>query len=299
MIRACFLALALGLSTPAFSSDLPMRIPDAQWTPLSENRDAALQFELDALVAAKPTWAKLAKQKRLSVALVDISVPGEPRLASINGQKTVYAASLPKIAILLTAYDKIASGELEETAEVTADMNAMIRKSSNQAATRMIDRVGGLDAVNNTLKDPKYGLYDETEGGGLWVGKRYAKTGRRVADPVAGVSHGASAYQVARYYYLLANGRLVDETRSKQMMDVLVDPGISHKFVASLNNFAPDAKVYRKSGTWRTYHADSALVWGDEWRHYILVGVVDSPKGGQILMDLVPAVETLLKPESP
>ena len=79
----------------------------------------------------------------------------------------------------------------------------MIRVSSNVAATKMIDAAGGLDAVNTVLKNPAYKLYDPAHGGGLWVGKRYAKKGRRIGDPLYGISHAASTMQVARFYYLL------------------------------------------------------------------------------------------------
>jgi beta-lactamase class A len=284
----------------AFSAPkIPVSVPDENWQPLSQSRDAALQAELNKYVAKSSRLSALEKNGRLSVALVDLSNPTVPRYAAINGRKTVYAASMPKIAILLTAYDQISLGKLIVTPEINADMTAMIRTSSNSAATRMIDRVGGLDVINKTLSDPRYGLYNPETGGGIWVGKRYAKTGQRVTDPVGGVSHGASAFQTARYYYLLATGRLVDEKTSNDMLQALADPGIRHKFVASLGELAPDAHLYRKSGTWRDYHADSVIVWGEEpWRRYILVGIVQSDAGGDILKDLIPAVETILHPEN-
>jgi len=290
----------LMVAPAAFSApQIPVSVPDEQWQPLAEYRDQRLQTDLDQYIAQSPRLVALTRKGRLSVALVDLSNPTVPRYAAINGRKTVYAASMPKIAILLTAYDQISLGKLIVTPEIDADMTAMIRTSSNSAATRMIDRVGGLDVINDTLSDPRYGLYNPETGGGLWVGKRYAKTGRRVTDPVGGVSHGASAFQTARYYYLLATGRLVDEKTSNEMLQALADPGIRHKFVASLGQLAPDAHLYRKSGTWRNYHADSVIVWGEEpWRRYILVGIVQSDAGGDILKDLIPAVETILHPEN-
>lgn len=101
--------------------------------------------------------------------------------------------------------------------------------------------------------------------------------------------------QVARFYYLLATSRLVSPQRSKEMLDILVDPAIKHKFVAALQKSAPDAKIYRKSGTWKIWHADSALVWGPVWRRYILVAIVEAEGGEQILRQLVPAIEATLQ----
>lgn len=170
----------------------------------------------------------------------------------------------------------------------------MIRKSDNQAANRIIDKVG-LKKIETVLTDPRYEFYDEERGGGIWMGKRFAKQGRRNPDPLHGISHGATATQVCRFYYLLSVGRLVSPERSRQMMGFLVDPGLNHKFVNTLHRIVPGATLYRKSGTWKTWHADSVMVWGPVWRRYILVALVDDPKGEHILRNLIPAVEEVLR----
>ncbi len=295
-----FTAILLAIVTcvPPLAADeappLPILLEGNSWLPLYEHVYKPLQTALDLQLNKNPEWKRLIKQKKMAVALVDLSDPNNPHFARVNGRQTMYAASMPKIAILLAAFQSIDDGELTMTPEVKKELAAMIRKSSNTAATQMIDRVGGLDKVNAVLTDPRYKLYDEKLGGGLWVGKRYQKSGRRVPDPIFGISHGASATQVARFYYLLATGRLVSRERSREMLDFLVDPGIKHKFVAALLQTAPDAKIYRKSGTWKNWHADSAIVWGPVWRRYILVGMVESANGGQIMKDLVPAIESVL-----
>jgi beta-lactamase class A len=127
------------------------------------------------------------------------------------------------------------------------------------------------------------------------VGKAYAKSGPRIGDPLEGLSHAATVSQVSRFYYLLATGRLVSRNRSRQMLEYLVDPGINHKFVNALSLMAPRARVFRKSGTWRNWHSDSALVWGPVWRRYIVVCLVEDANGERILRDLIPAVEQVLR----
>lgn len=113
-----------------------------------------------------------------------------------------------------------------------------------------------------------------------------------------GLSHGASMTQVCRFYYLLAMSQLVNRQRSIQMLDILSDPEIHHKFVNTLNNVAPDATLYRKSGTWRNWHSDSVMVWGPLWRRYIVVGLIEDKQGEQILRDLIPTVEEVIKSHS-
>ena len=230
----------------------------------------------------------------MGVGLVDLTDPQHIKFARVNGKVEMYAASLPKIAILLAAFQAFENGTLSQTPETMLDLQKMIRVSSNQTATRMIDKLGGLKVIESVLRDPRYELYDEEDGGGLWVGKRYAQVGKRFPDPLKGLSHAANVTQVCRFYYLLATGRLVTPERSKQMLQLLTKPGVKHKFVHSLKLIAPKADLYRKSGTWRNWHSDSVLVWGKKWRRYILVSMVESPKGEQIMRNLVPAVEKVL-----
>ena len=274
---------------------LPIKIADSKIKPLTELSDFSMQKSLEKELNANPTWKKLISQKKMAVGVVDLSNPNDVKYANVNGDYMMYAASLPKIAILLSAMDAIEKGELKETSEVKADMRLMIAKSDNQAATRMINRVG-YNKIESVMTDPKYMLYDEEQGGGLWVGKRYGGGGDTNREPLKHLSHAASVNKVCRYYYLLANGKLVNYERSKQMLDIMGNPDLHHKFVAVLEKIAPQAKLFRKSGTWKTYHSDSILVWGNDTnRRYILVALIDDPRGGQIIKDLVYPIEKVLK----
>lgn len=60
-------------------------------------------------------------------------------------------------------------------------MRLMIANSHNVAATQMTDRIG-LDKMAEVMQDPEYDFYDQATGGGLWISKRYAKTGARKGD---------------------------------------------------------------------------------------------------------------------
>lgn len=263
------------------------------WLPLYERVDAELQASLEQKLNANPAWRQLIQRRKLAVGVVDLG-SDVPRFARVNGNQMMYAASLPKIAILLAAYVSFEDGSLEETPEIQQDLEDMIRTSSNSAATRMIDAIG-MAKIEAVMRDPQFGFYDEKRGGGLWVGKRYASSGTRRGDPLHNVSHGATVTQVSRFYYLLASGRLINKTRSEQMLANLEDPGIHHKFVAAIEQRAPRARLFRKSGTWRQWHSDSVLVRGPVWRNYILVALVESENGEQILRNLVPAVEETLR----
>jgi beta-lactamase class A len=275
--------------------ELPFTINKKQISPLRQLIDFKLQSALEKKLNSHPKWKRLISSKKMAVGVVDIKDPYNIRFARINGNHMMYAASLPKIAVLLASQQAIEDGDLIETDEIQEDMKLMIAKSDNAASTRMIDRLG-YKKIEEVLTDPRYNLYDEEYGGGLWVGKRYASDGPRYPDPILGLSHSATVSQVCRFYYLLAFGQLVSQYRSAEMLDIMVDPKLHHKFVNSIEKIDPDAKLYRKSGTWQSYHSDSILVWGDGWRKYILVALIDDPNGEAIIRDLLPQVEEILQP---
>lgn len=294
-IKSSFLTflLLVGLSLKA-QNELPIKTDDSKIMPLHRMVDTMLQDDLEQELKSCSQWKSLLDQKKMAVGIVDLSDPDNVRFARINGDYMMYAASLPKIAILLAAMDAFEKGSLIETAEVKKDMRLMISKSNNPASTRMIDRVG-YEQIEAVMTDPKYEFYDEERGGGLWVGKRYGGSGQTHREPLKNLSHAASVTQVCRYYYLLANGKLVNEKRSKQMLTIMENPELHHKFVNTLDQIAPNARLFRKSGSWKTYHSDSVLVWGkNPNRRYILVALIDDANGEQIIRDLVRPVEKVI-----
>jgi len=274
--------------------ELPFNTTGKKIKPLRSLIDLNLQFRLMSKINKNKKWSRLIKEKKMAIGVVDLSDTSMIKFARINGNEMMYAASLPKIGILLASMDAFEKGELAETPELLHDIRIMIAKSDNQASTRMMERLG-YEKISQVLTDPKYKFYDKKFGGGLWVGKKYAKTGSRFPEPILGLSHAATVSQVCRFYYMLAYGKLINYERSKQMLAVMGDPEIHHKFVSVIEKEDPNAKLYRKSGTWKDWHSDSILVWGDDWRRYILVALIEDPDGSKILKELVPIVEELLQ----
>ncbi|MCB0731629.1 MAG: serine hydrolase [Ignavibacteriae bacterium] len=286
-----------GDSNSLVEDALPFVINTNQIKPLRQLIDFTLQASLEKKLNENSKWKKLIESKQMAVGVVDIRDPYKVKFARVNGNDMMYAASLPKIAVLLTAEQAFEDGDLNETNEIKDDMRLMIAKSDNAASTRMIDRLG-YKKIEQVLTDPRYDLYDEEYGGGLWVGKRYASDGPRYPDPIMGLSHSATVSQVCRFYYLMAFGQLVSFERSEEMLEIMSDPELHHKFVNSIEQIDPNAKLYRKSGTWQNYHSDSILVWGDGWRRYILVALIEDPNGEAIIRNLLPEVEEILKPQT-
>ncbi len=108
------------------------------------------------------------------------------------------AASLPKVAVMYSSFKGFERGSLRESPEAIQDLQAMIRSSSNAAATRLIQELG-VERIASEPTSPAVELYDQDRGGGLWVGRAYSKSSLRLPDPVGQVTHGANAYQVCHF----------------------------------------------------------------------------------------------------
>jgi beta-lactamase class A len=258
---------------------------------LRDSYDRALQKGLERSLE-RLGLREAVRARHLAVSVVDISDLKRPRVAAVNGDHMLYAASLPKIAILLGAFVEIERGRMKLDAETRETLIQMIRVSSNEAATAMLRRVGKQN-LESILMSDRFRLYDPAHNGGLWVGKEYGDSPAYHRDPLHNLSHGATALQVARFYYMLETGQLIKPELARQMKEILGNPGIHHKFVKGLED--TDSRIFRKSGTWEQWHADSAIVERDG-RRYIIVGLAEDRNGGQWLSELVKPVDAMIIP---
>lgn len=255
-----------------FNVDSPQTKSDSQLT--VELSQLLEQLHVDSLV----------KQGRVAVSLVDLTDPESPRYAGINDQVMMYAASVPKIAILLTGFEEVRDGSLVYTPAVRDTFTRMVRYSSNADASKAAQLVG-FNRIAQTLTSEKYRFYDPSKNGGLWLGKAYGGPGDYWRpDPLHHLSHGATTLQLARFFTMLAEDKLVDPERCRLMKEVLSKPGINHKFVKGLSGI-PGITIYRKSGTWHDWHSDAALV---EWNghRYVLAALTQDHDGGKLLEKL-------------
>lgn len=234
------------------------------------------------------------KPEQTAVGVLDLS-SDPPRLAMLNPDRELYAASVPKIGILLAYFDAHPEaadpGKLDPA--VRKELGQMIKVSSNEMAAKY-SRQLGLKNVQAALD--KYHFYDKTQGGGIWIGKHYGKGNERHGSPVADNSHAATVRQLLRFYLLLEQGKLVSPQASKVMREIFESPDIehqNHKFTKGLKG-RDAVEVIRKSGTWKDWLHDTAVVTGGG-RHYVLVGLTEHPKGDDYLEALAPLVDDALQ----
>jgi beta-lactamase class A len=246
-------------------------------------------------VLLKKLWSagfdRYVNKGALAVSLVDLTVKGKQFYAGVNDDTMIYSASLPKIAVLLAVVNAASEGKLEWTYEHDRRMRHMITASDNPDASWGVEQVG-LEAIAKVLRDPKYCLYDE-EHGGLWVGRGYGGTHGENRDPLFNISHGATARQAARFYTMLEAGRLVSPHWSFRMLGLMSPPIHFHKFVGGLQGREGVIFLARKSGTWRNFHSDSALI-QHQGRVYAIVAIAEAKDGEKILRELIKQVDDIV-----
>jgi len=116
----------------------------------------------------------------------------------------------------------------------------------------------------------------------------------RNGSPLHQIAHGATAMQTARFYYLAYTGQLVAPAYRDDFWELLSRSAFESKFVKGLKEVNPDAKIYRKSGTWRYFHADSAVVLDEDYR-YIIAAIIEDPRGEEALVRLIEAIEKVMQ----
>ncbi len=239
--------------------------------------DTALRFAGEREIEGEQT----------AVGLLDLKTG---RLAMLRADTQYYAASVPKIAILLAYFQTQVKLPAELDQETRHELGLMIKRSDNALAAKY-SKIVGLQGIADVLTLPFYRLYDPMHGGGLWVGKHYGKSDERLRDPLAGESHAATVRQLLRYYLMLEHGRLVNPEASKVMREIFDSPDLEHlqsKVVLGLAD--RDVKIRRKSGTWTDWHADTAVVTGED-RHYIIAVLTHHEQGAEYIIDLARSID--------
>jgi len=250
--------------------------------------DPALQAELQQLDAdLRGKFGMTTNQT--AVGVLDLNTL---RLAMIHPDREEYAASVPKVGILLAYFELHPEAATNLDASTRHELGLMIKVSSNEMAAKF-SRQMGLKQIQAVLN--AYQFYDTNHGGGIWVGKHYGKGDERYGDPVGNHSHAATVRQLLRYFLMLEQGKLVSPAASKTMREIFASPDIPHsdnKFVKGLTG--RDLQIIRKSGSWQDWLHDTAVVTGGG-RHYILVALTRHPSGDDYLVALAQGVDDLMQ----
>lgn len=250
--------------------------------------DAALQARVEGIDESLRARLGMTAE-RTAAGVLDVR---RLRLAMVRPDRIDYAASVPKIGILLAWFQAHPEAVTNLSAQTRHELGLMVKVSSNELAAKF-SRELGLKEIQQVIH--RHGLYDAARGGGLWMGKHYGSGGERFGDPVANLSHAATVRQLLRFYLLLEQGRLVSPEASRVMRGIFASPDIAHredKFVKGLAG--REVQVLRKAGWWETWFHDTAIVTGPG-RHYLLVAMTHHPEGDAYLAEFARAVDEVMR----
>jgi beta-lactamase class A len=97
---------------------------------------------------------------------------------------------------------------------------------------------------------------------------------------------------------MLDAGVILSRRLSRRMRKMMAPPRIRHKFVAGLQRRQGVRFLARKSGSYRAFHSDSAIIEHGKKR-YILVGLSDLANGELVMQRLAQTVDDLLTSGDP
>lgn len=277
MLATLLASLILATATPTTAPTAPATITSA--TP----SDAALESTLTALDAAARRPFDMTID-HTAVGLVDLNTG---RVAMLRPDREEYAASVPKVGILLAWFALHPDATPDEPTR--RELGLMAKQSNNEIAAKF-SRELGLKAIQQVLNDA--GFYDAARGGGLWVGKHYGKGDERYGSPVGNNSHAATVRMLLRYFVMLEQDQLVSPRASQLMREIFRSPDLapSDLFFAKALKDRPRVELYRKWGKWQDWNHDAAVITGPG-RHYVLVALTRHAKGGEYLEALARGVD--------
>ena len=280
----------ISLSFGGCLSTAPIMMPSFQDYALNFDTpvDPGLQTKLHRIDSA--LRAKLSMTtEQAAIGVLDLKTC---RLAMIHPDRGEYAASIPKVGILLAYFQLHTEAATNLDPQARHELGLMAKASNNEMASKF-SRELGLRQIQAVLNS--YHLYDTNHGGGIWMGKHYGEGTERYGDPIGDNSHAATVRQLLRFVLMLEQGKLVSAQASKTMREIFESPDIPHDNIKFVKGLAGrDVQIIRKWGTWQNWLHDCAVVSGSN-RHYILVALTHHPNGDDYLEGLAQGVDDMLR----
>lgn len=228
--------------TSSSGSDSTNTIPNTG----SDNTSINLKSEISSYIkksAASGTWSVYVKNMKKN------------EVVEINSTTRMNSASVIKLYVLATAYDKVNLGSLKES-KISSDAEVMIKNSDNEATNRIISAVGGKSVVNSYIS--KNGYSSNTQLNRL-LGGNYTSSG---------IDNYTTSKDVASLLEKIYNRKLVSSKYSDTMLGFLkkqntrtkIPAGVSRGTVANKTGEIPNQGVQNDAAIVYTKNADYVIV---------------------------------------
>ncbi|MFT3712042.1 MAG: hypothetical protein QM817_30740 [Archangium sp.] len=225
--------------------------------------DEELQAQVDALLKARPAFAKALADEQLSLVLVDLTNPHALAAAAVRPDWETFPASLGKIAILLGVVDKAhVTKQPQQLINLRASMDRMIKASSNEDASALFAWATHASIVEAVAR---HKLYDE-KAGGLW----WTPSAPWPKSPKGQLRIAATARQVARYFLMMEQGKLVTPDDSRLIKSVFHNAGLA-LFSKGIQKRFGDTEYYGKPGILGKEIAEGMLIESPGARYIVAI----------------------------
>ena len=212
----------------------------------SNNTSINLKSEISSYIkksAASGTWSVYVKNMKKN------------EVVEINSTTRMNSASVIKLYVLATAYDKVNLGSLKES-KISSDAEVMIKNSDNEATNRIISAVGGKSVVNSYIS--KNGYSSNTQLNRL-LGGNYTSSG---------IDNYTTSKDVASLLEKIYNRKLVSSKYSDTMLGFLkkqntrtkIPAGVSRGTVANKTGEISNQGVQNDAAIVYTKNADYVIV---------------------------------------
>lgn len=212
----------------------------------SDNNSINLKSEISSYIkksAASGTWSVYVKNMKKN------------EVVEINSTTRMNSASVIKLYVLATAYDKVNLGSLKES-KISSDAEVMIKNSDNEATNRIISAVGGKSVVNSYIS--KNGYSSNTQLNRL-LGGNYTSSG---------IDNYTTSKDVASLLEKIYNRKLVSPKYSDTMLEFLkkqsnrkkIPAGVSNGTVANKTGEISNQGVQNDAAIVYTKNADYVIV---------------------------------------
>lgn len=212
----------------------------------SDNTSINLKSEISSYIkksAASGTWSVYVKNMKKN------------EVVEINSTTRMNSASVIKLYVLATAYDKVNLGSLKES-KISSDAEIMIKNSDNEATNRIISAVGGKSVVNSYIS--KNGYSSNTQLNRL-LGGNYTSSG---------IDNYTTSKDVASLLEKIYNRKLVSPKYSDTMLGFLkkqntrtkIPAGVSSGTVANKTGEISNQGVQNDAAIVYTKNADYVIV---------------------------------------
>lgn len=176
---------------------------------------------------------------------------------SINNHQ-VYSASLIKLFVIQTVYERIASGQMSDSSELEELLRRMITFSDNDAWMSVTRRIGGTHMNGMSIVTRTAAAAGFTSSGQFIQGDHVNYNFTSVED-------------CGHYLEKVLNGELVSPEYSEKILNLLKQQQIRHKIPAGV----PDGvEVANKTGELEYVEGDAAIVYAPSGT-YVLVIIAD------------------------